>query len=481
MKQPGARDVSRGGGGSLRGRNRSVRLAALASCVFLLVLGTSASAWGADAKGAHRLIFDIDATPSWTHEFHGVGSSTDGAEDVVLTKNGVAYVAGVVGTAAATDLSLMKLVDGVPVWPAPKTYDSPYHSVDVATDVALGPGNTVYTAGMSIGANMMYDIIVVKWSSSGIVKWARRYDGPAHGHDQATSMVVDADGNVTVSGGSVNAGNTDWVMVSWSSSGARRWVARMQAAGVHEVAPTSLALAGDGSVYATGLLASSPDVKAITVKYSPAGRKLWQKTYAGPSGGGAITFASAARPGGGVFVGGMTLSPGTGSDGIVMSYTASGARDVFALDIGPGGASEQRFNDLTVTSTGQVVAVGSTTTGVNDDCRAVAYTTAGTIAAQATLPGAWRDAFEAVAADSFGGFYATGSYHTAVNKTAIVTVRGSVLTGGGGWTSLWAPAFISEENEPNAIAVSGSTAYVVGKCSEGPAFGTDQVVLGYVY
>jgi hypothetical protein len=117
----------------------------------------------------------------------------------------------------------------------------------------------------------------------------------------------------------------------------------------------------------------------------------------------------------------------------------------------------------------------------NRDCRAVSYTVDGTIAGQFSLPGAWEDEFSAVAADAFGGFYATGYYHTAMNKTAVLTVRGSVLTAGGGFLSLWAPAFVSEDNVPNAIAVRGSTACVVGKCNEGPAHGVDQLVLGWVY
>jgi hypothetical protein len=125
--------------------------------------------------------------------------------------------------------------------------------------------------------------------------------------------------------------------------------------------------------------------------------------------------------------------------------------------------------------------VGSSTAGGNEDLHAATYTVDGTIAGQATLPGAWEDEFVAVAADAFGGYYATGVYHTAVNKTAIFTARGSVLTGGGGFMSLWAPAFVSDDNEPNAIAVRGTTAVVVGEASEGAAQGVDQVVLGYVY
>ena len=122
--------------------------------------------------------------------------------------------------------------------------------------------------------------------------------------------------------------------------------------------PTGMAVAGDRSVYASGISAIPPTFAAMTVKYSPSGVKLWKKAYAGPAGLGALAWGAVARPGGGVYVCGTAISGGTGGDGLVMGYTAGGVRDVFALDTGPGGASEQRFDDLTVTSTDQVVAVG---------------------------------------------------------------------------------------------------------------------------
>jgi len=137
-----------------------------------------------------------------------------------------------------------------------------------------------------------------------------------------------------------------------------------------------------------------------------------------------------------MYVCGTTNSVGTGRDGLVMSYTPEGVRDVFALDTGPGGAFEQRLGDIAVAPTKQVVAVGSSTSGGNDDCHAVSYSTDETIAGKVTVPGTWDDEFVAVATDTFGGFYATGTYRTAADKTAILTTRGSVFTGGGGWSSL---------------------------------------------
>ena len=461
-------------------RRRGVLLVlALGGLLVLAICGASAAATAGAAP--HRIILDPAATPSWSHAFHGPGASADAAVDVALAANGVAYIAGNVGDGLARDASLMKLIDGVPAWATPKTYDSPYHSVDETRRIALGPGDAIYTSGTSLGASGLPDMLLLKWSASGAVKWARRYDGPAHGADQAMALTVDSAGNVTVGGYSADGTSVDWMVVSWSASGGRRWTSRSSLGVLHEMYPMDLVAAKDRSVYASGIAATVTDASAMTVRYSPAGKTLWKDVYAGPAGLRAMTYAAAARPGGGVYVCGTTTSVGTGSDGLVMSYTPTGERDVFALDVGPGGAGAQQFKDLAVTSTKQVVAVGSTTSGVSSDCRAVSYSTAGTIAGQVTLPGAWDDRFVAVAADSFGGFYATGTYHSAVDKTGILTVRGSVLIGGGGFLSLWAPAFVSVDNEPHAIAVRGSTAVVAGECKEGAAQGVDQIVLGYVY
>jgi hypothetical protein len=76
----------------------------------------------------------------------------------------------------------------------------------MAIRMALGPGDVIYTAGNSQGANGKDDLLLVKWSATGKVLWVRRYDGPAHSAEKATGVVVDAAGNVTVAALSADAG-----------------------------------------------------------------------------------------------------------------------------------------------------------------------------------------------------------------------------------------------------------------------------------
>ena len=461
-------------------RRRVLRLSVTATVLLLSTFGVAAPALGADTSGPSRIIFDLNATPSWVREYNGSGNEPDVAEDVVLASPSVAYVCGSTGTGPTSDATLMKFVDGVPAWPTPRVYNSPDNTFDEAKMLALGPGGTsVYAAGMSARPTTFNDVLVIKWKSNGTRQWARRWDGSGE-IDQPLGIAVDANGNVYVAAASWSGGNYDWMLLSWTSSGTLRWAKRLSLPNGTMGIPTDVVHDG-GSIYVSGYTSSgmmaSPEMR--TVRYTTAGKIKWSRSYRGAEG--AVGSALIPRPGGGVYVAGAAMSSATGSDGLVISYTKSGARDVFTLDTGPGGLTHQRFNDVAVAANGMVVAVGSSTTGTNEDCRQVAYSSDGTIIGAVTFPGAWGDAWEAVAADAFGGFYVTGVYHVAADKTAIAVARGSVLEGGGGLTSLWQPALVTEQNRPKAIAVSGTTAVVVGQCSTSVAWGTGQIVLGYTY
>jgi PQQ-like domain len=96
---------------------------------------------------------------------------------------------------------------GTQLWAA--VYDGPAHGFDAAEAVVVSPDDgTVYVTGSSGGgtpsspgagpdsyvnnldwATIAYD------AATGPQKWVARLDGPVHGNEIATSMVLSADGN----------------------------------------------------------------------------------------------------------------------------------------------------------------------------------------------------------------------------------------------------------------------------------------------
>jgi hypothetical protein len=444
--------------------------------LFCGAVGAAAARTGSGV--APRIIFDFGATPSWTQTFHGPGGGGDVARDVVMANARIAYVAGsVTGSGGFSDASLMKLVNGAPAWAQPRRYDGPFHGNDVAHAIALGPKSVVYVACDSQRSSGVTEVLLVKWSKSGRRLWTRRYRGPSV-FNHVVDVGVDGAGNVTVAAGSAGDGGMDIALVSWTSSGRRRWVWRYDGPFHGHDQPMEMAVARNGAMYVTGMTQIDATRSGmVTARLSAAGKRVWLRRYTGLAGLGAEAFALAVRPGGGVYVAGSTTSPAGGSDGLVVRYTAKGRRSVFAVDAGAGGITGQTFTDVAVTSTRQVVAVGAD----EGDCRVVTCNRTGGVAGALSFPSPGWDHFAAVATDAYGGYYVTGSFTVAAGDRKVFTGRGSVLTGGGGWMSLWGPPAISVGNQPFAIAVRDSTVIVAGACTTGAATGVDQSVLGYVY
>jgi hypothetical protein len=81
------------------------------------------------------------------------------------------------------------------------------------------PGN-VYVTGASRGSGVSDDYATVKYDSSGLKLWVRRYNGPGNGLDVASDITVDDYGNVYVTGTSRNSGSReDFVTVKYVQTG----------------------------------------------------------------------------------------------------------------------------------------------------------------------------------------------------------------------------------------------------------------------
>ena len=426
-------------------------------------------------------ISDPDATPSWWSGVAGSGVGADNATGVLLTKGDATFVCGALhNTDGNADISLTKYLGDVKQWT--RLWNGPSRLYDTAEGLALSAdGKWVFVAGTTVKSDGTTDIVILKRSAStGALKWARIYDGPNHKIDMPEAVGVDGSGNVVVAGLSDDDGNIDALVASWTSKGKRRWTWRYDGSGHGFDSARGLLVESSGTSYVTGIaVVSGPTQAALTARISPAGKKVWAKTYKGPDDTGAIATSLTRRPGGGVYVCGAVRRTAGDTDGMVLGYAPAGSRTTFAFDGGPG-VTSQFFNAVVVTSSKAVVAVGRSESGAVTDCRATVFRPDGSRVIIYTFGTAWSDEFRAVATDQFGGFYATGTAHAAAGQVQVLTWRSTVVPGGGGWQSRW-QATPATANVPSAIAVRGTSACVVGSYASGGATGTDQLVLMYQY
>lgn len=449
-----------------RGRRRGAALIALAlfSLSAMLLMAVPALADISDGA-AEPFAFFVDG---------GFGGN-DTATDVVVGSSAI-WVAGQAATPGGLDASLVRIPTGATVAPPPVLWNGRAGGNDVNDDLAV-KGSFIYTSGTTVNAAGDDDLLVIRWTATGAVKWARSYAGAARLQDRAEDVAVDAKGNVYVCGSTRSARGTDWIVIKYSSAGSRLWTWKYDGPFRGDDAPVEMLLDARGQAFVTGWTRTGAldNFAALTVKISPAGKTLWKKTWAGPAGL-AYAAALAPAPGGGVYVGGHAWAGGTSYDAVLLRYTANGARKVYELADGSGGAVVQRISDIAVAANGKIVGVGQVGPGSEGDQYHVIWDAAGPVYDEYTLatPSS-HDYRTAVATDAFNGYYMTGMYGAGV-----ATVRSSVNTWipGAHWSFRYEPD--DTYRDARAIAVRGTMAAAVGTTYR-PGTGRDQFVFVWAY
>jgi len=231
---------------------------------------------------------------AWERFYDGPHGRGDADPRLFVDADGNSYVAGVTaGTAGGDDLDIVTVKydpAGARLWA--KTFAGPGGSTDRAADIKVDAGGNVYVAGHTWGgAATWQDFVTVKYDAAGNEQWARFYDGPKGETDEARALELDAAGNVYVAGYVTSAdpstGRFYWefATVKYDPSGAQQW-ARLHSTKKFGEGHMAVDLAVDaaGNSYVTGLgwLGASGSNAAkdlVTVKYDPAGARLWTSRF----------------------------------------------------------------------------------------------------------------------------------------------------------------------------------------------------------
>jgi hypothetical protein len=147
-------------------------------------------------------------------------------------------------------------------------YNGTGNGRDYVAAMALDGRGNIYVTGTSEGAGSGRDYLTIKYSPQGKRLWARRYNGPGNNSDYARAIAVDAQGNVYVTGESLDARDSwNCATVKYSPDGRLLWERRYK----RDSGGRAIAVDSHGNVYVTGL--------RDTIKYSPDGRQLWVRSY----------------------------------------------------------------------------------------------------------------------------------------------------------------------------------------------------------
>ncbi|MQY71165.1 hypothetical protein GH141_04445, partial [bacterium] len=210
-------------------------------------------------------------------------------------------------------------------------YNGPANGHDAGSAIAVDASGNVYVTGHSVGSGTSLDYVTVKYNSSGVQQWARRYNGPVDEYDRASAIAVDDEGNVYVTGWSPGSGTwNDYTTIKYDSSGVQQWVARYNGPGNSGDNAYSIALDDAGNVYVTGTSAkyrTTPyNYDYVTVKYNSSGIQQWARRYNGPGDGDDRANSLAVDDEGNVYVTGYSKGSGTDNDCATIKYNSSGVQ-----------------------------------------------------------------------------------------------------------------------------------------------------------
>jgi len=227
--------------------------------------------------------YNVNGVQQWIERYDGSDNNDDFGNCITIDKDGFILVTGST-TRGATDLDYYTIkynASGDTIWT--RSYNGPGNGIDESISCVTDGSSNVYIVGFSKGVSSLADYCTIKYNSSGVEQWVRRYNGPGNGIDNAYSIILDYQGNVLITGNSLGNGTyDDFCTIKYNSGGAQQWVARYNGPDNNDDYANWFVVDAYGNVYVTGLSnVNGLNDDFATDKYKPNGVEEWVIRYNG--------------------------------------------------------------------------------------------------------------------------------------------------------------------------------------------------------
>jgi len=294
----------------------------------VLVAGSSQD--NISESDALALKYSSTGVENWSKLFAGIGDNTENVNAMTIDAAGNTYLAGYTYRRNnLKDLCVIKLSPiGDTLWV--KKYNGSDNGNDEATDIKVDAGGNVYVTGFIKDSLTDFDIITFKMNPSGNFIWMSQYNNnTVNNEDKGFKLEIDGSGNVYVLGNTDSNPlflvNEDILLVKYSSSGVQQWVKQYNGVANLEDDPSDLCYLPSGKIVLTGSTNNSANDDIVTIAYNTSGTQIWLKTFVGIGGGkdepAEIEFDNNEN----LYISGKT-SNGLNNDGVLIKYNSSGTQ-----------------------------------------------------------------------------------------------------------------------------------------------------------
>jgi hypothetical protein len=418
----------------------------------------------------------------WTRTFHMNGGTSDEPVEICVDDSGNVYV---VGTALhptrAEDIVFIKYTASGGLVGA-NAINAAADSSDVGVGIAVDDsGQTYVVARTYSGPPTGFDCIVIKYGSDSEVIWSRTFDAGQDDADYARDIAMTSSGNVVVLGQSWLDGIASIGLTEYTPAGTEEWRRFFHWPSTQADDPVRMDRDSQGNIYVAASSTVALNTNILTVKFNATGDTLWARQYDGTAGGYDAPVGIAAAPDGGVYVAGSSEGTGTYSDIVLLKYESDGDLAWVKRHNGPADTADFAA-DVAVDQDGNASVAGTWL----DDSRyfdgvAFGYLPDGTLDWLNTgyAFGHAYDDFTAIAIDSSGDVFATGSSRNVARPTSdVYTCRFDHGTGSNSWESYYAVDSGGDYGVDICVDVEGNL-YVTGRTYSGAVTGFDIVTIKY--
>lgn len=328
-------------------------------------------------------------------------------------------------------------------------------------------GLDTYVAGATVNDSGNYDILLVKYGSSGAINWTVQYNGAGNGTDMAADLLVDANGVFLVGTTYKNGtNNQDAIIFKYNTSGTQQWVKTYNGTGSSYDGFTSLCTDGTYIYTSGGSFGSTANSDYIVNSYRISdGNQMWVSRYNSTYDLHDLPNKITYNPTFGITYritvsGGMQYTSTNWKFGTV-TYNTSGTMGAATLS-GTNSDGLVRVTDITTDASGNTYVIGAIQNSGQYDWRTIKLNTSLTESWAVEYDGgsSLEDCPMAIKEKS-GYLYITGFSTVTGQGRNIVTRKLSASTGATQWTQTYNGA-TNGDDEGGAIVLDGSTNVYVG-------------------